>query len=183
MGAVAPVDEKQKQVGEPTERRRWPRLPEYESRVWLKWVALTVLVFVPIGALTGPLMPYLEYGVLPRLEPPPENWDSRQELLWWVPIGIWLWVVPWTAIYFENVNTRYRVRVGGHARAKTPGFGLAVTALVFSTLFVVPIGVAIACVAWWRISATGNRYARGSATVATVFATAVPFLVFLGFVT
>ena len=140
--------------------------------IWLKWLGLTLLVFVPAGALLGLLMPVLEYGVFPRVEPPPADWDSPRELAKMVPVGIWLVVVPWTAIYFERVNTRYR-SVDGGANSKTPGFGLAVTALVLATLFLWPVTAAVAAVAWWRISATGTRYARGSAMVATASVGAV----------
>ena len=154
-------------------RRLGLRRPRYERRVWLKWLGLTVLVFVPAGALLGLLMPVLEYGVFPRVEPPPADWDSPRELAKMVPVGIWLVVVPWTAIYFERVNTRYR-SVDGGASSKTPGFGLAVTALVLATLFFLwPVTAAVAAVAWWRISATGTRYARGSAMVATASVGAV----------
>jgi hypothetical protein len=153
------------------------RFPKYAGRVWLTWVALTVLVVVPIGALTGILMPVLEYGVFPRLEPPPANWDSPQELVKGVPIGVWIVVATWTAIYFEKVNSRYRDRVVGSTGSKPPGFGLAVTALVFAVVggstggwAFLPVAVVVAAVAWWRISATGTRYARGSATAATTFA-------------
>ena len=116
------------------DRLGWRR-PRYERRVWLKWLGLTVLVFVPAGALFGLLMPVLEYGVFPRVEPPPANWDSPGELAKMVPVGIWLLVVPWTGIYFERVNTRYRSVDGGHAGSKAPGYGLAVTALVLAICF------------------------------------------------
>jgi branched-subunit amino acid ABC-type transport system permease component len=36
-----------------------------------------------------------------------------------------------------------------------------------------PVAVVVAAVAWWRISATGTRYARGSATAATTFVVVV----------
>jgi hypothetical protein len=52
-----------------------------------------------------------------------------------------------------------------------------VTALVFAVVggstggwAFLPVAVVVAAVAWWRISATGTRYARGSATAATTFA-------------
>lgn len=163
------------------DRLGWRR-PRYERRVWLKWLGLTVLVFVPAGALFGLLMPVLEYGVFPRVEPPPANWDSPGELAKMVPVGIWLLVVPWTGIYFERVNTRYRSVDGGHAGSKAPGYGLAVTALVLATLFFLwPVTAAVVAVAWWRISATGRRYARGSAMVATASVGAVvPPGIFVG---
>ena len=99
-----------------------------------------------------------------------------------VPVGIWLLVVPWTGIYFERANARYRSVHGGQAGSKTPGFGLAVAALVLATVFFLwPVTAVLVAAAWWRISATGRRYARGSAMVATASVGAVvPPGIFVG---
>jgi hypothetical protein len=147
-------------------RRLGVRFPKYKGRVWLTWGVVTVLLVVPVGALTGLLFGDPANGKLDTAL----AWGSTQELIRQLLIGVWLWVVAWTAIYFEVVNSRYRARVVGRTSSKTPGFALAVTALVLATFFVVPVAIVLAFVAWWRISATGTRYARGSAVVTTTFA-------------
>ena len=136
------------------------RLPDYGRGVWRRWIVLTVLVFVPVGALTG-----LLFG-----DPANGEWDTALAWhSWWrvllgVGLGVWIWVLPWTAIYFEKVNRRCRVETGSLGDGKAPGFALAITALVLGILQAGPVALAVDYVAWRRISSTRIRLARGAAT-------------------
>jgi hypothetical protein len=107
------------------------------------------------------------------------SWDSTSEILLALGSGVWIVVLPWTAIYFERVNARYRRGGTGHGdNSKTPGFALAVIALVLGILGAGPVALAFAVIAWLRIRKSGTGYARGVATAVTAaFAGAVGFVV------
>jgi hypothetical protein len=152
------------------------RLPAYDRGVWRRWAVLTVLVFVPVGGLTG-----LLFGDPPNGEfDTALAWDSVSQLVGAIAIGVWLWVLPWTAIYFEQVNTRHRSQVSDRSDGKKPGFAIAITALVLGLFFTGPVALAVDFFAWRRISATRIRYARGAATAATAgFAGAVGLIAWL----
>jgi hypothetical protein len=79
-------------------------------------------------------------------------WDSVSQLVGAIAIGVWLWVLPWTAIYFEQVNTRHRSQVSNRSDGKKPGFAIAITALVLGLFFTGPVALAVDFFAWRRIS-------------------------------
>lgn len=124
------------------------RRPHYERRVWVKWALWTVLVFVPVGGFAG------LFGAETEADIPAAAF-----------VGALLFVIPWSAIYFEKTNTRYRWARDPNVGPESPGFTLAVWALVLAC-FVGPLGLVLAYFAWQTIGATGVPYARGAATAA-----------------
>lgn len=125
------------------------RPPHYERRVWIKWALWTALVIAPVGAFLGLL-----------------GAETEADIPLAALVGAWVFVAPWSAIYFERTNTRYRWALDPSVGPQAPGFGLAVWALVLGCLFLGPIALVLAYFAWKRIGATDTPYARGAATAA-----------------
>src|SRR5262245_25590384 len=118
-------------------------MPEYEGKVWLKWLALTLFVFIPAGFLTG-----LLFG-----DPANGEWDtalagSTGDLVTALVIGAWLWVFPATAVYFELVNSGLRRGRDDPVSKQSPGLVLAIVALSLAMFFAGPLALIVDYPAW-----------------------------------
>jgi hypothetical protein len=135
------------------------RLPEYDRKVWIEGG----LLIIPL-TLAG-LLAALFAGNPNDGEATRPAWEAS-DLVVTFGTGIWLFVVPGTAIYFERVNSRYRARSPDTQGDRSQGRALAITALVLATLLAGPLALVIDYFAWRRIAASGVRYASGAAVAA-----------------
>ena len=140
-----------------------PRLvPPYSWRVWLGWFVISALLAGIVVSLV-----YFTEGV--RVD--------------YVVVGVWVFCVPATVIYFELVNSRLR-RLLGVDSPRSPGLPLAAAGLVVGWVLILlgPLVLVLAYLGWRRIRYAGVPYGAGAAAAAVAFVVGALGTVYLALV-